>query len=102
MRGRYTGWLDFGTSIRARLRRRPGRIPNATFSVSRRRDPRTFTFKGASAGRHVWRFGDGTTAVAVGRRIAYTYLRRGRYRVVSTAFRGGRRDVFVREVRVRQ
>ena len=102
MRGRYTGWLDFGTSIQARLRRRSGRPPNAAFSVSQRRDPRTFRFRAAAPGSHAWRFGDGTAAVATGRRITHTYLRRGRYRVVSTASKRGRRDVFVREVRVRR
>lgn len=102
MHGRYTGWLDFSTSIQTRLRRGSGRPPNATFSVSRGRDRRTFAFRAAINGRHVWRFGDGNSAIARGRRISYTYRRRGRYRVVSTAFRGGRRDVFVREVRVRR
>ena len=100
MHGRYTGWLDFGTSIRTRLRRGSGRPPNAAFSAARGRDRRTFIFRGAVAGRHVWRFGDGNSAIVRGRRITYTYRRKGRYRVVSTAFRHGRSDVFVRELRV--
>ena len=102
MHGRYTGWLDFGTSIRTRLRGSLGRPPNAAFSVSRGRDRRTFVFRGATRGRHVWRFGDGNSAIADGRRITYTYRHRGRYRVVATAFRHGRRDVFARELRVRR
>ena len=103
MHGRYTGWLDFGTSIRTRLRRGAGPPPNAAFGFSRhRRDRRTFTFRGARGGRHIWRFGDGNSAIARGRRITHTYRRKGRYRVSSTAFRRGRSDVFVREVRVRR
>ena len=99
MHGRYDTWLDFGTSIRTRLGRRPGRKPNAAFRVSRGRGP-TATFSGAAAGHRTWRFGDGS--VAVGRRVSHRYRTKGRYSVVSTLFREGRRDVFVREVRVRR
>jgi hypothetical protein len=102
MRGRYTGWLDFGTSIETRLRGRAGAPPNSAFRLSRHRDPRTFTFTAAVGGRHVWRFGDGSTAVARGREITHTYRRKGRYRVVATALSGERRDVYVRELRVRR
>jgi hypothetical protein len=99
MRGRYTGWLDFGTSIQARLGRRAGRVPDAAFDA-RRRGPRRFTFEGAQARRRVWRFGDGSRAT--GRRVRHRYRQPGRYRVASTASAGGRRDVFVREVRGRR
>ena len=102
MHGRYTGWLDFGTSIRTRLRQRAGRPPNAAFSVSRGRDRRTFVFRAATEAGTCGGSAMGTAPIARGRRITYTYRRKGRYRVVSTAFRHGRRDVFVREVRVRR
>jgi PKD repeat protein len=103
MRGRYTTWLDFGTSIRARLRRGLGHVPNGTFE-SARQSTRAFAFEGAAARRRVWRFGDGSGPVS-GERVRHAYERRGRYTVVSTAFGRPdarvRRDVFVREVRAR-
>ena len=99
MHGRYDTWLDFGTSIRTRLRRRPGLVPNAAFRMARGRGA-TVTFSGAAAGHRTWRFGDGS--VAIGRRVRHQYREKGRYSVVSTLFRGGRRDVFVREVRLRR
>ncbi len=101
MHGRYDTWLDFGTSIRTRLGRRPGRVPDARFAARRRAGAGIVAFEGAPARRRVWRFGDGTRAA--GRRVTHAYRRPGRYRVVSTAFgRGGARDVFVRQVRVRR
>ena len=103
MRGRYTSWLDFGTSIRTRLRADLGRVPDGSFASARQR-PREFAFDGAPALRRVWRFGDGSRPVS-GERVKHTYERPGRYTVVSTAFgrRSARvrRDVFVREVRAR-
>src|SRR6185503_20515983 len=102
MHGRYTGWLDFGTSIRTRLRQPRTDPPNAAFVFSRGHDRRTFVFRAATGGRHVWRFGDGNSAIERGRRITYTYRSKGRYRVAATAFAHGRRDVFVRELRVRR
>jgi hypothetical protein len=104
MQGAYTGWLDFSTSIRARLRRRAGPVPDARFTARRHTGSRVFEFEGAPARTRVWRFGDGS-GPARGRHVTHRYARRGRHRVVSTAFgaRGARvrRDVFVREVRVR-
>ena len=104
MSGRYTGWLDFGTSIRTRLRRPQGPVPDAAFTI-RRRGARTFAFEGAPARRRVWRFGDGTRPVR-GRRVTHAYGRRGRYRVLSVAFGRRdarvRRDLFVREARARR
>ena len=104
MSGRYTGWLDFGTSIRARLRRPARAVPDASFHARRRARPRAFAFEGAPARARVWRFGDGS-GPARGRRVTHAYDRSGRYRVVSTALgprrAGVRRDVFVRELRAR-
>ncbi len=103
MRGRYTGWLDFGTSIRARLRGRAVPVPDARFSLRVRPGSRVVALKGAPARRRVSRFGDGSGRVR-GRHVTHRYERAGRYRVVSTAFgeQGAkvRRDVFVRQVRV--
>ena len=99
MRGPYNGWLDFGTAIHTRTKRvRPA--ANASFNA-RRVGPRRFSFRGARADRRAWRFGDGSLPTH-GRRVAHTFVRPGRYRVTSTARRrGARRDVFVREVRIR-
>jgi len=97
MRGPYNGWLDFGTGIHTRTKG-PRPRANASFAV-RRAGARQFDFRGARAKRRIWHFGDGTRPVS-GRAVTHTYPRPGRYRVLSTA-RGGRRDVFVREVRAR-
>ena len=99
MSGRYDGWLDFGTAIRTRTKRaRPA--ANASFKA-RRVGARRFDFRGARADRRVWRFGDGSGPIR-GRHVTHTFAQPGRYRITSTARRrGGRRDVFVRELRVR-
>ena len=102
MSGAYTGWLDFDTSIRARLSE-PLPAPDASFRVARR-GARAFAFEGEPAHSRKWHFGDGSDP-ARGRRVTHSYERRGRHRVVSTAFGPRRarvrRDVFVREVRAR-
>lgn len=99
MSGRYDSWRDFGTSIQTRTKRE-ARPANAAFGV-RRRGPRRFVFKGARAPHRVWRFGDGTGPRRA-RHVKHTFARPGRYRVSSTARRrGGRRDVFVRQLRAR-
>jgi hypothetical protein len=97
MRGRYNGWLDFGTAIHTRTKR-PKHRANASFEI-RRADKREFEFRGARADRRVWNFGDGTGPVR-GREATHTYELPGRYRVTSVA-RGGRRDVYIRELDAR-
>ena len=99
MNGQYTSWLDFGTGIQTRTaRRRP--VANASFMAIRIRGQR-FAFWGARADRRTWRFGDGTGQVR-GRRVKHRFAEPRRYWITSTAKRrGGRRDVFVRELRVR-
>lgn len=103
MTGRYAGWLDFGTSIETRVRRGARRMPDASFDVVRAatRSSRRVRFRGVRAAAREWNFGDGTRRVG-GRRVGHTYKRPGRYRVSSTARnRAAKRDVFVREIRVR-
>ena len=101
MHGRYGGWTSFDTAIRTQTRREPP-AADATFDVTRRRHGRAgeFRFRGAPAARRVWDFGDGTRRVR-GKSVTHAYERPGRYRVISTAVdRAGRRDVYVRELRV--
>ena len=97
MRGPYNGWLDWGTTIQIRTKHR-GQVANASFRIVRT-GKREFRFRGARAKRRLWRFGDGSRPVR-GREVTHTYEVPGRYRVTSVA-RGGRRDVFVRELRAR-
>jgi PKD repeat protein len=97
MRGPYNGWLDFDTAIQTRTKGQ-GPAADASFEV-RRAGEREFTFRGARTERRVWRFGDGS-GPARGRKVTHAYELPGRYRVTSVA-RGGRRDVFVRELRAR-
>ena len=99
MRGPYNGWLDFGTAIHTRTKR-PQPAANASFKVRRTGD-RRFEFRGARAARRAWSFGDGSAPLR-GRQVTHAFALPGRYRITSTARRrGGRRDVFVREVRAR-
>jgi hypothetical protein len=107
MSGRYTGWSDYGTSIRTRVPDGAGDPPDSAFRATRSRGLAVRLRARPARSMRVrrrWAFGDGAHAAGPRRRdVTHTYAHRGVYRVVLTVTgRGGRRDVFVREVAVRR